>query len=134
MTSIAAPDTEQPLLPGHAWLEIVKRSSGDAFAAAFAKNVVLDASVLPAPITGVAGVRRFFEATRGMYDRIGFTGETGEGARTCLEWEGTFDGRNVAGVTILTRDMTDAITSIRLYHRPYDQVVAFSAELARRMA
>jgi hypothetical protein len=134
MTSTAAPDTEQPLLPGHAWLEIVKRSNEDSFTAAFAKDVVLDASVLTAPIIGVPGVRRFFEATRGMYDRIAFTGETGEGARTCLEWEGTFEGRNVAGVTTLTRDATDAITSIRLYHRPYDQVVAFSAELARRLA
>jgi hypothetical protein len=134
MMSTAAPDTEQPLLPGHAWFEIVKRSSGDSFAAAFTKDVMLDASVLAAPITGVAGVRRFFEATRGMYDRIAFTGETGEGARTCLEWEGTFEGRDIAGVTILTRNTADAITSIRLYHRPYHQVVAFSAELARRSA
>jgi len=134
MTSFAARNIEQPLLPGQAWLEIVKRSSEESFAAAFAKDVVLDASVMAAPITGVAGVQRFFEATRAMYDQIVFTGETGEGARTCLEWEGTFQGRDIAGVTILTRDATDAITSVRLYHRPYDQVVAFSAALALRLA
>ena len=133
MTSTAASDNKQSLPPGHAWLELVKRSNEESFATAFAKDVVLDASVLAAPITGVAGLRRFFEATRAMYDRIAFTSETRGAMRTVLEWEGTFQGRDVAGVTILTQDATGAIASIRLYHRPYDQVVAFSAALARRL-
>jgi len=34
----------------------------------------------------------------------------------------------------LNRDPTGAIERIRLYHRPYHQVLAFSAELSRRMA
>jgi len=40
--------------------------------------------------------------------------------------EGVFAGKPVAGVTIITRDNRGAITSVRLYHRPFDQVVAFA--------
>jgi len=134
MTINEAPADQGPLPPGHAWLEVVKRPTPEAFAAAFAKDVVLDASVMAGPITGAADIRRFFDATRVMYDVIAFTSEISAGWRTCLEWEGKFEGRDVAGVTILNRNVTGAIESIRLYHRPHDQVLAFSAALARRLA
>ena len=62
-----------------------------AFAAAFTKDVVLEASVLPRPITGAADVRSFFEATRAMYDTIAFKHEVTVESRTYLEWEGTVD-------------------------------------------
>ena len=44
--------SEGNLPPGHGWLEIIKRPTPEAFAAAFTKDVVLDASVLPRSITG----------------------------------------------------------------------------------
>ena len=119
---------------GRAWLEIVKRSTLEAFASAFVKEVVLDTSVLSAPIVGVEGIRAFFNATRTMYDSIAFVHETRSATRTHLEWEGRFAGREIAGTTILGHDAAGLIESIRLYHRPYEQVIAFSAELGRRLA
>src|SRR6202021_1121721 len=75
----------------------------------------------------------FFQATRAMYDRLGFTHEIGAKARTCLEWEGVFAGKPVAGVTIIARDDRGAITSVRLHHRPFDQVVAFAETISRHL-
>jgi hypothetical protein len=118
---------------GQAWLEIVKRPSQEDFASAFTKDVVLDASVLSAPIAGAVAIRAFFDATRGMYDRIEFVNETRSATRTHLEWQGLFAGRDIAGSTILALDAEGAIESVRLYHRPYEQVIAFSAALARRL-
>jgi hypothetical protein len=68
-----------------------------------------------------------------MYDAINFTHETSAGSRTCLEWEGKFQGRDIAGATILASDASGAIERVQLYHRPYDQVISFSAELSRRL-
>jgi hypothetical protein len=120
--------------PGHNWLEIIMRPSQEAFAAAFTKDVVLDASVASAPIFGAVAIRAFFDATRAMYDQIAFVHETRSGARTHLEWEGRFAGREIAGATILAQNAKGSIESIRLYHRPYEPVILFSAELARRLA
>jgi hypothetical protein len=68
-----------------------------------------------------------------MYERIGFTHEIRSKARTCLEWEGVFAGKPVAGVTIITQDDRGAITSVRLHHRTFDQVVAFAQAISRHL-
>ena len=126
--------SERNLPPGHSWLEIIKRATPEAFAAAFTKDVVLDASVLPRSITGATDVRAFFGATRAMFDAIAFKHEVTAGSRTYIEWEGTFQGNNIAGLTVLTKDAAGLIESIRVYYRPYNVVVAFSADLAGRLA
>ena len=120
--------------PGLAWLDILQLSTLTAFASAFTPDAVLNASVLREPARGAAAIRKVFDATRGMYEQIAFLHETRSGCRTYLEWEGRFKGRDVAGVTILVHDAHGLIESVRLHHRPYDQVVVFSAELARRSA
>jgi hypothetical protein len=56
-------------------LEIIERPTPEAFAAAFTKDVVLDASVLPRSMTGATDVRAFFGATRAMFDAIAFKHE-----------------------------------------------------------
>jgi hypothetical protein len=116
------------------WLEIIKRPSQGEFALAFTQEVVLDASVATGPIIGTVAIRAFFTATRGMYDQIDFVHETRSESRTYLEWQGRFQGREVAGTTILAYNAQGLIESIRLYHRPYEQVIAFAAELARRLS
>jgi len=65
-----------------------------------------------------------------MYDTIAFKRETTTGSQTFLEWEGVFE---VAGITILVVDSAGLIESVRLYHRPLGAVIAFSAELVRRL-
>jgi hypothetical protein len=92
------------------------------------------AAVTDESIRSTAALRGFFGAERAMYDNISFVHEFQAGSRTCLEWEGKFQDKDVAGTTILNRDPSGAIESIRLYHRPYHQVLAFSAERSRRIA
>ena len=75
----------QPNPPGHAWLEVLKRPTQEAFAAAFAKNIVIDTSIATRSIVGPVDLRRFFDASHTMYDTINFTHETSSPSRTCLE-------------------------------------------------
>jgi hypothetical protein len=119
--------------PGAEWLGIVVRAAVEDFARAFTIEPVLEASVIPAPIVGVADIHAFFQATRSMYDRIAFTREVRAGAQTYLEWEGEYRAHGVAGVTILTAAANGAIERIRLFHLPFDQVVEFSSDLRRRL-
>ena len=119
--------------PGRVWLEIAKRPTEEAFAAAFATDVVLETSIASQWIVGPTAIWRFFEASRTMYDTIRFTHETSMGSRTCLEWEGKFQARDIAGTTIMAFDANGAIKSIQLFHRPYEQVIAYSTELGRRL-
>jgi hypothetical protein len=115
-------------------MEIVGKNGTKEFAAAFAPNAVLDTSVLNGPCAGADAIGSFFAATAsGMYDSLVFTNETVDGRKTYLEWEGKAFGKDVAGVTILTRDETGLIRSIRLYHRPLPIVLQFSKELAKRL-
>ena len=123
-----------PPAPGLAWLDILRLPTLEAFAAAFTPDAVLDASILREAARGPNAIREVFDATRGMYEQIAFLHETGSGRRTYLEWQGRFEGRDVAGVTILSHDARGLIESVGLHHRPYDQVIAFSAELGRRFA
>jgi hypothetical protein len=122
---------EQAPYPGEAWTEIIRRPTLEEFSRAFASDAVLEASVVSRQILGPVGVWAFFQATRGMYERLDFTHEIGTKARTCLEWEGVFAGKAVAGVTIIARDDRGAIKSVRLHHRPLDQVIAFAEEISR---
>ena len=119
--------------PGRVWLEIVRRPTEAVFAAAFATDAVLDSSISSQSIVGPTAIWHFFEASRTMYDTIRFTHETSMGSRTCLEWEGKFQARDIAGTTIMAFDGNGAIKSIQLFHRPYEQVIAYSAELGRRL-
>jgi hypothetical protein len=79
-------------------------------------------------------IAAFFAATAGgMYDALAFTHETVDGRKTYLEWEGKAFGKDAGGTTILTRGETGLIASVRLYHRPFQIVQQFSAELAKRL-
>ena len=113
------------------WVALINRPSLEAFSLAFSKDATLDASVLREPMVGAPDIRRFFDATRTMYESIAFVHETTSTLHTYLSWEGLFAGKKVAGVTVLHRDELGVIKHIALYHRPFDQVLAFSAELIK---
>ncbi len=125
--------TENPTIPGQDWLEIIRRPTQAAFASAFTGDVALVTSVASTPIVGPIAIRHLFDATRTMYGAIGFVHETSAGSRTYLEWQGKFQGRDVAGLTVLCRNERGLIEAIQLFHSPYEQVIAFSAELAQRL-
>jgi len=119
--------------PGREWLAIVSRPKLAEFARAFIEAPVLEASVLANPLTGVADVRAFFDATRAMYDEIEFTAEHPATARTCLEWRGEYRGRPISGVTILTTGSGGLIAHVRIFHLQLDQLTAFAADLQYRL-
>ena len=119
--------------PGRDWLDVVSRTTLSDFSEAFSAEPELGASVLSTSILGAARIHAFFSATRAMYDRIAFTSETPVGDRSVLEWEGTYRGASVQGVTVLERDAGGAIARIRIFHLPYDQIVAFADDLSERL-
>jgi hypothetical protein len=123
----------RPHRPAEDWLAILSRPTLEAFAEAFVAMPTLEASVLATPIRDARGIRAFFHATRAMYDVIAFTAEHRWDVWTCLEWEGLYRGRPIAGATLLITDANGAIERIRLFHTPLDQVVAFAADLSRRL-
>jgi hypothetical protein len=127
-------DVVQDHAPGRDWLSIISRPTAEEFESAFSEAPVLEASVLAAPIIGAPGIRAFFEATRAMYDRLSFTAEHHAFSRTWLEWQGEYRRLPLAGVTILITGTDGAITGIRIFHMPLDQLVTFVADLQQRLA
>ena len=125
---------EQPPYPGAAWTEIVSRPTLEKFSFAFASDVALEASVLSRPIMGPTDLWAFFQATRAMYERDRFHSRN------------RHEGENVPGMGrglrrqaggrchLITRDDRGAITSVRLHHRPFDQVVAFAETISRHLS
>jgi hypothetical protein len=120
--------------PGADWRDLVRKNGTKEFAAAFAPNAVLETSVMNGSCVGVDAIGSFFAATTGgMYDSLKFTSETVDGARTYLEWEGKFLGKDIGGATIVTRNEAGMIESVRLYHRPLLAVQQLSVELAKHL-
>lgn len=119
------PPVPSPAPPGLAWLEIPQHPTPEAFASAFTQDAGLEASVLREPAESVAVVWKVCNATHGVYEQLAFMHETSSDSRTYLEWEGRFEGRDVAGVTILVRDARGLIESGRLHHRPLNLPAAW---------
>lgn len=119
--------------PGRDWLAIISRPTLAEFAAAFVEDAILEASVLAAPIVGTPAIRAFFAATRAMYDRIRFTSEHRAAGQTWLEWQGEYLGLPVSGVTVLTAGIGGAITGVRIFHLPLNQLVAFASDVKHRL-
>jgi hypothetical protein len=134
----AAPDERRNrwwlMPPGGQWLMIISRPTLEGFSAACIPGVALGLSAAEGPVVGPAAVRHFFNVTRTMYDGFAFVHQARDASRTYLEWEGGFQGRPVSGATILSCSDSGLIRETQLYHRPYEQVRAFAAELAQRLA
>jgi hypothetical protein len=120
--------------PGSTWLATISLPTLEGFAAAFTPDVALSLSTAEEPVVGPGAVRHLFEITRTMYDDFAFVHEARDPGRTYLEWQALFQGNPVSGATILSYSEGGLISEIQLYHRPYGQVLAFAAELARRLA
>jgi hypothetical protein len=129
-----AESAQQSPIPGEGWRAVVGKIGSPEFAAAFAKDPVLKASVMNRECRGVESIAAFFGATRQMYDTLAFTRETVSGVRTYFEWEGRFLGEDAAGLTILTRDEDGLIKQVEIFHRPLQVVARFSKELGKRVA
>jgi hypothetical protein len=122
--------TERP----QGWTNAFAQKSSAAFGAAFAADVVLEASVLTHPIQGRDQVKSVMGAASTIYESLTFTQEAVNGSRTYLEWAATaFGGIQLEGVTILTKDGSGQIVRAAIHHRPLGAVHRFSAELRERL-
>lgn len=125
--------TNRSAKPGETWVEIVSETDPRAFKSAFTADARLDMSVTSAPISGPANLRRYFDASRTMYQRIAFMHETTTGARTCLEWEGESEGRSIAGTTIVVRNATARCCAVgRMLGVKWRKIVYKSQHRGRR--
>jgi hypothetical protein len=115
------------------WTEALRDESGTTFARVASPHVRLEGSIFATPVDGREQVWTSLRAAGGITDALSFTHESAAPGRCYLEWELEALGQRVQGVTILTLGSTGLIDNVALHHRPLDAVLAFSAELGRRL-
>ncbi|MFL9960303.1 alpha/beta hydrolase [Paraburkholderia sediminicola] len=120
-----------PVAP-QGWTRAFEHKSADAFADAFAPNVVLEAGVLAKPVVGVDQVKTVMSAASKIYEALSFTHQAHNDMRDYLEWEvQAFGGEQMRGITVLTKNAEGKIAHVAIHHRPLGGALKFSAELGR---
>jgi pimeloyl-ACP methyl ester carboxylesterase len=119
---------------GQDWQAAFADKSAARFEKGLTPDVVLEASVLVSPIRGRAQVAAVMEEASGIYERLEFTGNATEGNVSYLQWRAlAFGGREIFGVTILTRDEDGKISHAAIHHRPLTVALKFSAAMRDRL-
>jgi hypothetical protein len=111
----------------------LRDKSGTTFARAAAPHVRLEGSIFAAPVDGREKVWTSLRTAGGIPGTLSFTHESATADHSYLEWELEALGQRIQGVTVLTLDSTGLIDNIALHHRPLGAVLAFSAEMGRRL-
>jgi SnoaL-like domain len=118
-----------------AWRKAFFTKDAEAFAEGFAENVVLEGSALRKPVEGRDRVRQLLWTAAEIYESLVFTDQASSGQRTYIEWVATaFGGKQLRGSTILVTNEEGKIDHAVVQHRPLDGLLAFSAELGKRMS
>jgi hypothetical protein len=119
------------------FLPIWRRALGDKSGATFAEVVVphvsLEGSIYATPIDGRDKVWTCMRTAAGFTDTLSFTHESTAQDRSYLGWEQEGLAQRIAGVTVLTFDESGLIVNVALHHRPLGAVLAYSAEMGRRL-
>ncbi|MCP3759700.1 nuclear transport factor 2 family protein [Streptomyces sp. TBY4] len=116
------------------WTRAFTAKDAEMFTAAIDENVVLEASALRRPVEGRDRVKQVMEATSGIYESLVFVYEVSDGQRSCTEREAeAFGGKSLRGSTILTVNEHGKIVRAAIQHLPLDNLLAFSAELGKRL-
>jgi hypothetical protein len=121
----------QPLLP--VWRRALTDESGGTFGEVVTPELRLEGSIFATPIDGRENVWKSLRAAAAITDRLSFTHESTASDRSYLEWELEALGGHFEGVTVLTVDDSGLIDNVALHHRPLGAVLAFSAEMGRRL-
>ena len=117
------------------WRKAFATKDAKAFAEGFAENVVLEASILRKPVEGRDRVRQMLWTAAEIYESLAFTDQASSGWRTSIEWVATaFGGKQLRGSTILVTNEEGKIDHAVVQHRPLDGLLAFSAEMGKRMS
>ena len=86
------------------------------------------------PSAGRQAVWTTLRTAAGIYDTLAFISDAERDGRAYLDWTATALGQPVAGVTVLRLDDSGLFASVAIHHRPLGAVIAFSAEMGRRLA
>ena len=87
------------------------------------------------PVEGRDRVRQMLWTAAEIYESLVFTDQASSGQRTYIEWVATaFGGKQLLGSTILVTNEEGKIDHAVVQHRPLDGLLAFSAELGKRMS
>ena len=133
MTKTDAENTPSDALT--AWRKAFFTRDANAFAEGFAQNVVLEASALRKSVEGRDRVRQMLWTAAEIYESLVFTDQASSGQRISIEWGATaFGGKQLRGSTILVTNEEGKIDHAVIQHRPLDGLLAFSAELGKRMS
>ena len=121
----------RPFLP--IWTRALRDESGVTFAEVVVPHVTLEGSIFATPIVGRANAWTSLCTAAGITSTLSFTRESTESDRSYIEWEQEALGQRVKGVTVLTFDGSGLIDNVAIHHRPFGAVLAFSAEMGRRL-
>ena len=140
----------------HRFAEAARRRDGAAMAALFAQDVTYHTPTLTTDLHGRDLTLRYLAAGTRIVDDLEYTDQVSDDERLILFWTGILDRREISGatvladeagglirditvlqrpwgVTVLTLGSTGLIDNVALHHRPLGGVLAFSAELGRRL-
>ncbi len=118
-----------------AWQKVFFTRDAEAFAAGFAENVVLEASAAREPVEGRDRVRMALWTAAGIYESLVFTDQASYGQRLYVEWIAkAFGGQQILGSTILVINQEGKIAHAVIQHRPLDVLLAFAAEMDKRLS
>jgi hypothetical protein len=120
-----------PFLP--IWRRALSDTSGATFAEVVAPRVRLEGSIYAAPVDGRDQVWTCLRTAAGFTDTLTFIRESTAQDRSYLEWEQEGLAQRIAGITVLTFDESGLIVNVALHHRPLGAVLAYSAEMGRRL-
>ena len=117
------------------WRRSFADQSQSEFADQFADEIVLEATTLAKPVEGVHSVAAVLAAASSIYESLEFTAEAQSASTTYLQWRATaFGGIQIAGVTVLERDVSGKIVAAAIHHRPLGPVLRFSAAIRDQLA
>ncbi|MDB5040608.1 MAG: hypothetical protein JWN27_1334 [Candidatus Eremiobacteraeota bacterium] len=108
-------------------------SDETAFGEAVTPQVRLEGSIYAAPLSGREKVWIALRTAGGITEALNFIHESTTSDRSYLEWELEALGQRFEGVTVLSFDSSGLIDKVALHHRPLGGVLAFSAEMGRRL-
>jgi len=93
----------------------------------------LQGSIFARPIDGREKVWTSLRAAGGITDTLSFTHESTTSDRSYLEWQLEALDQQFEGVTVLAFDGSGLVDNVAVHHRPLGGVLAFSAEMSRRL-
>src|SRR5882762_7060960 len=121
----------RPVLP--IWRDALRDESGATFDKIVTPQVRLEGTIFATPIEGREKVWRCLRAAGGVTDKLTFTHESSTPDRSYFEWQLEALGQRFEGVTVLTLDGSGLIDKVAIHHRPLGALLAFSAEMGRRL-